>query len=140
MFEVKRRKGSVRHRAKDHDQVSQLHTLITYLEQLGRGELRVTEQDDWPTDHVLRLIVGSLTIGIHIEGEVDLKKALDRIRKQTQAKQKEATRLQGRLASVDFTAKASPEVIQESKERLEALTAELSLLSSSEQQLQKMVS
>jgi valyl-tRNA synthetase len=125
--------------AKDHDQVSQLHSLITYLEQLGRGELRVTEQDDWPTDHVLRLIVGSFTIGIHIEDEVDLKKALDRIRKQTQAKHKEATRLQGRLASVDFTAKASSDVIQESKERLEALTVELSLLSSSEQQLQKMV-
>ena len=126
--------------AKDPDQVSHLQTLRHHLEHLGRGTILVTEQDEWPTDRVLRLVTGSFTIGIHIEGDVDLKKALERIRKQTVAKQKEATRLQGRLASADFTAKASPDVIQESRERLEALTAELSLLSSSQQQLQKMVS
>lgn len=125
--------------AKDPTDVSQLRTLKPHVEHLGRGEIRITEQDDWPQDHVLRLVVGCFTVGIHIEGEVDLKKALDRIRKQTQVKQKEATRLQGRLASADFTAKAAPDVIQESQQRLEALTAELSLLSSSEWQLQKMV-
>ena len=79
-------------------------------------------------------------IGLTIEGEVDLNKALTRINKQAQAKQKEATRLQGRLGSPDFAAKASPEVVQESKDRLDLLTAELSLLASSEQQLRKMVS
>ena len=126
--------------AKDPTDVSQLHTLKPHIEGLGRGEMRVTEQDDWPTDRVLRLVAGSFIVGIHIEGDVDLKKALDRIRKQTQAKEKEATRLDKRLASADFTAKASPEVIQSSQERLQSLTTELSLLSSSEQQLQKMVS
>ncbi len=126
--------------SKDSEQVSHLHSLKPYLEQLGRGEIRITEQDDWPTDYVLRLVVGGFTVGLHIEGEVDLKKALDRIRKQFAAKQKEASRLQGRLASADFSAKATPEVIKESRDRLESLTAEISLLSSSEQQLQNMVS
>lgn len=126
--------------AQDPENVSHLHELKAHLEHLGRGEIQITEQDDWPTGHVLRLVVGSFIVGIHIEGEVDLKKALDRIRKQGQVKQKEATRLQGRLASADFSAKASSEVIQESQDRLTSLTSELSLLSSSEQQLQKMVS
>lgn len=126
--------------AKNSENVSHLHSLKPYLEQLGRGEIRITEQDDWPTDHILRLVVGGFIVGLHIEGEVDLKKALDRIRKQLAAKQKEASRLQGRLASADFSAKATPEVIQESQDRLESLTAETSLLSSSEQQLQNMVS
>ena len=65
------------------------------------GGLSVTDQDDWATDQILRLVVGSFTVGIHIEGDVDLKKSLDRIHKQTQAKQKEASRLQGRLNSKD---------------------------------------
>ncbi len=126
--------------AKDSHDVSHLHTLKAHLEHLGRGIIQIIEQGAWPTEHILRLVTGSFTVGIHIEGEVDLKKALDRIRKQIQTKQKEATRLEKRLASADFSAKASPEVIQESQDRLETLTAELSLLSSSEQQLHKMVS
>ncbi|MDT7041099.1 valine--tRNA ligase [Candidatus Nitronereus thalassa] len=125
--------------AKDPQDVAQLQTLKPHIEQLTRGKLGVSNQTDWPMNHVLQLVAGSFTVGIHIEGEVDLKKALDRIKKQTQTKHKEATRLQGRLASPDFTAKAEPEVIQESQDRLNALNSELSLLSSSELQLQKMV-
>ena len=74
-----------------------------------------------------------------IEGEVDLRKSLQRIKKQLDNKQKEAARLQGRLSSSDFTAKASSEVIQETKNRLQNLTLELSLLSSSEQQIQQLI-
>ena len=85
------------------------------------------------------LVVGIFTIGIQIEGDIDLNKALNRVHKQTQTKQKEASRLQERLESSNFAEKASQEVFQESSDRLEALTAELSLLSSSELQLQKMV-
>ncbi len=85
------------------------------------------------------MVIGNFNIGIQIEGDIDLKKALNRIRKQTQTKQKEASRLQGRLESSDFAEKASQEIFQKSRERLEAITAELSLLSSSELQLQKMV-
>ena len=125
--------------AKDPAGVSNLQTLSPFITHLGKGTLNVTDQDNWPADQILRLVAGSFTIGIQIEGDIDLKKALDRIRKQTQTKQKEASRLQGRLESSDFAEKASQEIFQKSRERLEAITAELSLLSSSELQLQKMV-
>ena len=125
--------------AKDIDGVSNLQKLSPFLEYLGRGTFSVKDQDDWPTDQVLCLVVGIFTIGIQIEGDIDLKKALNRVHKQTQTKQKEASRLQERLESSNFAEKASQEVFQESSDRLEALTAELSLLSSSELQLQKMV-
>ena len=125
--------------AKDIDGVSNLQKLSPFLEYLGRGTFSVKDQDDWPTDQVLCLVVGIFTIGIQIEGDIDLNKALNRVHKQTQTKQKEASRLQERLESSNFAEKASQEVFQESSDRLEALTAELSLLSSSELQLQKMV-
>ena len=125
--------------AKAIDGVSNLQKLSPFLEYLGRGTFSVKDQDDWPTDQVLCLVVGIFTIGIQIEGDIDLNKALNRIHKQTQTKQKEASRLQERLESSNFAEKASQEVFQESSDRLEALTAELSLLSSSELQLQKMV-
>ncbi len=116
-----------------------LRKLHGHLQYLSRGTITLTDQDDWPANHILRLVVGKTTVGLQVEGEVDLRKALGRIQKQIQAKQKEASRLESRLSSSDFTAKASPEVIQESETRLRSLSQELSLLSSSEYQLQGMV-
>ncbi len=124
--------------AKDPDAIAQLNESRHHIAHLCRGTVSIADQNDWPTDRILHLAVGSLMIGMTLEGEVDLNKALARIKKHTQTKQKEAARLHGRLASPNFAAKAAPDVIQESKERLDILTAELSLFSSSEQQLQKM--
>jgi len=126
--------------AKDSEEVSILRELKPHLEHLGRGDIEVTEHDNWPTDHVLRLVAEGLTIGLHMKGDIDLQKALNRILKQTATKQKEASRLQGRLASPEFAAKAATDVFQESRDRLDTLTAELSLLASSEQQLKTMIS
>ena len=126
--------------AKDPEEIARLNETRHHVAHLCRGTVSIADQDTWPADRILHLAVGSFMIGMTIEGEVDLNNALARINKQTQTKQKEATRLQGRLASPDFAAKASPDVIQESKDRLALLTAELSLFASSEQQLRKMVS
>ncbi len=125
--------------AHDPDDVARLRDVRHHIAHLGRGTVSILAQGEWPTGRVLRLVVGRVTVGMTIEGDVDLKKALARIHKQTQAKQQEADRLERRLASPDFAAKASPEVIQESGERLALLTAELSLYSSSNRQLQDMM-
>ena len=124
----------------DPEEIARLNETRHHVAHLCRGTVSIADQDTWPADRILHLAVGNFMIGMTIEGEVDLNNALTRINKQTQTKQKEATRLQGRLASPDFAAKASPDVIQESKDRLALLTAELSLFASSEQQLRKMVS
>ena len=126
--------------AKDPEEMARLNETRHHVAHLCRGTVSIADQDTWPADRILHLAVGNFMIGMTIEGEVDLNNALARINKQTQTKQKEATRLQGRLASPDFAAKASPDVIQESKDRLALLTAELSLFASSEQQLRTMVS
>ncbi|NKB82298.1 MAG: valine--tRNA ligase [Nitrospirales bacterium] len=124
--------------AEDPTETNILRQHQAYLAHLSKSTLQIGSQKQWTSAQTLRLAVGGTTVGIMVEGHVDLKKALDRIRKQIQTKQKEATRLQGRLASPDFTAKALPDVIQESKNRLQRLNQELTLLASSDQQLQEM--
>ena len=126
--------------ANDPVDLARLLETRPHVETLCRGTVSITNQNEWPTDRILHLVIGSSTVGMTIEGDVNLNKALDRVKKQSQTKQKEADRLQGRLASPDFTAKASSDVVQESQERLARLTAELSLLSNSERQLLAMVS
>ncbi|MYD31994.1 MAG: valine--tRNA ligase [Nitrospira sp. SB0661_bin_20] len=126
--------------SKDPDELARLNEARAHIAQLCRGTVTIADQEIWPDGRILHLAAGSFMVGLTIEGEVDLNKALTRINKQAQAKQKEATRLRGRLDSPEFAAKASPEVVQESKDRLALLTAELSLFASSEQQLRKMVS
>ena len=126
--------------ANDPVDLARLLETRPHVETLCRGTVSITNQNEWPTDRILHLVIGSSTVGMTIEGDVNLNKALDRVKKQSQTKQKEAARLQGRLASPDFTAKASSDVVQESQERLARLTAELSLLSNSERQLLAMVS
>ncbi len=126
--------------ANDPVDLARLLETRPHVETLCRGTVSITNQNEWPTDRILHLVIGSSTVGMTIEGDVNLNKALDRVKKQSQTKQKEAARLQGRLASPDFTAKASSDIVQESQERLARLTAELSLLSNSERQLLAMVS
>ena len=85
------------------------------------------------------MVVGSMIVGTIVEGNIDLQHAIKRINKQTQEKQKEITRLEKRLGSSDFVAKAEPEVVQESSNRLKNLKEELNLLLSSESQLLSML-
>ncbi len=131
---------TIRVAANDPDDVARVHDARRHIAHLGRGTVSVLAQQEWPTDRVLRLVVGRVTIGITLEGDVDLKKSLARLHKHTQTTQQDADRLERRLASSDFAAKASPEVVHESRERLALLTAELSLFASSHRQLQHMMS
>ena len=123
----------------NHEEMQCLRLTHPHMEHLTRSTIHLTEQDDWPADKTLRLVVGTMTVGARIDGNIDLNQALDRIRKQFQEKQKESKRLEKRLASEEFTKKAEPMVVQESKERLQALNQEMHLLSSSESQLNTMV-
>ncbi|RMH07560.1 MAG: valine--tRNA ligase [Nitrospirae bacterium] len=115
-----------------------LQDIRGFIEHLSRSTLILAEHGDWPDGRILHLVARDMTVGLAVEGTVDLRKVLDRIRKQMQAKDKEAARLRSRLSSPEFTAKASPEVVKESETRLALLSQELALLASSETQLAKM--
>jgi valyl-tRNA synthetase len=119
------------------ESLAHLHALGSYLERLARGVVHYRPEPEWPAN-VLRLVVGELTVGILVEGEVDLHKALERIKKDRDAGAKEASRLAGKLDSADFVTKAPSEVVAEHRERLRAIQHEQEILGSSERQLQVM--
>jgi valyl-tRNA synthetase len=125
-----------------HEEPAALATLASMeqdLAHLGRGQVLLTPVLQWPTSKVLRLVSGGITVGVSVEGDVDLKKALDRLVKQVGEADKEAQRLQSKLNNADFVSKAPPEVIADHEGRLRALARDRSMLTSSEQQLRLML-
>jgi valyl-tRNA synthetase len=116
-----------------------LEALRPQLEHLSRASVRIADQEHWPSDKVLRLVTEGVTIGIGVEGDVDLRKILDRIGKQKADAMKEVARLQGKLGNAEFVAKAPPEVVTEHRQRIGTLTHEQSMLAGSEEQLRRML-
>ena len=109
------------------------------LAHLGRGRISPIPNSQWPTSNVLRLVAGGITMGVSVEGDVDLKKALDRLVKQIAETDKESQRLDGKLKSADFVSKAPPDVITDHQDRLRAFARDRAMLTSSEQQLRAML-
>ena len=116
-----------------------LGTLEQDLSHLGRGRISPIPLSQWPTSNVFRLVSGGVTVGVAVDGDVDLKKALDRLVKQTEETDKESQRLDGKLNNADFVSKAPPEVITDHQDRLRALSRDRAMLTSSEQQLRAML-
>ncbi len=115
-----------------------LRALKTALRVLGRGPVEVLPHAQWNAPRLLRLSAQGLTVGLHIQGEVDVKKAVDRIIKQRDEEQKEALRLQGKLSNKEFVDKAPPEIVADHHQRLAAMTQNQAILESSLRQLQAM--
>ena len=125
-----------------HEELAASATLVTLkqdLAHLGRGQISPIPISQWPTSNVLRLVTGGITVGVSVEGTVDLKRSLDRLTKQIAETDREAQRLDGKLKSTDFVSKAPPEVIADHQNRLRALTRDRAMLTSSEQQLHAML-
>ncbi len=120
-------------------QAATLGTLGQDLAHLGRGRIVIAPISQWPTTNVLRLIISGVTVGTTVEGDVDLKKALDRLKKQNSEIERESQRLDDKLNNSAFVSKAPPEVIADHQERLRGLARDRSLLTSSEQQLLAML-
>jgi valyl-tRNA synthetase len=118
---------------------SMLADLEAHLGPLSRGTFTIAPVGDWPPSDLLRLAVEDLTVGVVVEGDVDLGKALAPLAKQQADNGKELTRLEGKLASREFTDKAPPEVVAEHQARVRAIRAEQAILASSEAQLRAMI-
>ena len=120
-------------------EAASLNSLQPYIESILRSTLTLAHTTDWPSDRILQLVAGNLTIGIPVEPNLELQQVVKKVKKQIEAKHKECSRLQDRVASPSFREKAEPAVIQESEERVISLRQELALLTSSEQQLATML-
>jgi len=121
------------------NEAASLNNLQPYIESILRSTLTLAQTTNWPSDRILQLIAGNLTIGIPVEPNLELHQVVKKVKKQIEAKHKECSRLQDRVASASFREKAEPAVIQESEERVTSLRQELALLTSSEQQLATML-
>jgi valyl-tRNA synthetase len=121
-----------------HEEPAASATLVTLeqdLAHLGRGRISPVPISQWPTSNMLRLVTGGVTMGVFVEGDVDLEKALDRLVKQIAETDKESKRLDGKLKNANFVSKAPPEVITDHQDRLRALSRDRAMLTNSEQQL-----
>jgi valyl-tRNA synthetase len=118
-------------------------TILAELEQdlahLGRARISLAPVSEWPTLNVLRLVIDGLTVGVAVEGDVDLKKALDRLMKQIAENEKESQRLDGKLQNADFVSKAPTEVIADHQDRRRVLARDRGMLTHSERQLRTML-
>ncbi|MGH7148899.1 MAG: class I tRNA ligase family protein, partial [Nitrospiraceae bacterium] len=123
----------------EHQRQGHLDQLRSYLAHLGRGTVDLAPTTHWPTGNLLRLVTEGLSVGIAVAGDVDLNKALDRIIKEQSEQTKEIERLEGKLRSQEFTAKAPPEVITDHRNRLTSLRRDQTMLAGSEQQLRAML-
>ena len=121
------------------EQLTTLRHLLPFIEHLSRGSVKLAAVETWPTDKVLRLPVEGMTVGLVVEGEVDLEKVLSRLQKQSEEKEQEIQRLEAKLHNVDFTSKAPAEVIREHGDRLRILQQDSRLLVGSGQQLRAMM-
>ena len=116
-----------------------LKALNPHVESILRSKLHITEQEGWPSGHILRLVTGTLTVGIPVKSERGLDQIVKKVQKQISEKEKDYARIQSRISSPTFLEKAEPSVIQESETRLVNLRQELALLTNSEQQLTSML-
>jgi valyl-tRNA synthetase len=116
-----------------------VHDHQSHIAHLGRATLRLAPIQQWPAKNVLRWPVGGLTVGILVEGDVDLRKALDRSKKERDEKLKEISRIESKLNNPDFRANAPREVTHDHEHRLQVLKTEATQLADSEQQLQAML-
>ena len=107
---------------------------------LGRATLQLAPIKEWPAKNALQWGIGGLKVGVLVEGDVDLRKVLDRIIKERDEKIKESTRIDTKLKNHEFTDKAPPEVVTDHELRLHVLRREHDQLTSSEQQIQDMLS
>ena len=117
----------------------QLTLLESHIAHLSRGTPHVGAPTAWAPSRRLRLVAEGLSIGLVVSGDVDLKKALDRLVKQREEQEKDIARLAGKLENPDFVAKAPAEVLAEHRDRLRSLQHDQSMLTSSEQQLRDLL-
>jgi valyl-tRNA synthetase len=123
----------------NQDETGNLQNLQQYIQSILRSTLTLAQTKDWPSDRILQLVNRNLTVGIPVELNLDLQQVVKKVKKQIEAKHKECSRLQDRVASPSFREKAEASVIRESEERVTSLRQELTLLTSSEQQLATML-
>ncbi|MGH7206168.1 MAG: valine--tRNA ligase [Nitrospiraceae bacterium] len=117
-----------------------LQKLQSHIAHLGHATLQLAPVQHWPAKKVLQWGIGGLTVGVSIESDVDLKKALERFKKERDEKVNESSRIESKLKNPEFHTKAPSEVVTEHALRLHVLQRERDQLTSGERQIQDILS
>ena len=125
--------------AEEHEESLRLHEIGSFLKHLTRASVQLTTLEAWPPNKTLRLVDEGMSVGVLVEGEVDLQKALDRLGKQKDEGLKECRRLNAKLNSRDFLIKAPLDVVEEHRRRLQVIEQEQAMVSNAESQLRDMI-
>jgi valyl-tRNA synthetase len=122
--------------SKDQDRAI-FQSLAASIGHLARGPVSIRSNVEVASQGtaLLNLAADGITVGVAVEGEVDLVKALDRIKKQKEDSAKEMNRLSAKLGNDAFVDKAPADVVQEHRNRIELLTRDHDILQHSERQL-----
>jgi len=128
----------------DQDEFSKLVALKGFAEHMARGSVELTFKEKFLANPLpsgaLKLPDGSLTVGVKVEGQVDLSKAISRVEKQIAGLEDEGKRISARLGNQEFKDKAPSEVIKEQEERGRALGSEAATLIDARRQLEQIAS
>jgi valyl-tRNA synthetase len=125
--------------AREPEDARRIERLRAFIDHLGKGTTTVAPPDAWPGPRVLRLAIEGLTVGVAVEGDVDLGAALARLGKQHVETAAEVKRLESKLANAEFVRNAPAEVVADHRERVRLLGHEQNMRASSESQLKGML-
>ena len=125
--------------AQDQQKTSRLQEHLLYMQHLCKGVIRFSAREAWPANEVLQLAEEGLTVGVVVEGAVDLQKALERIAKQYEKSKADLNRITQKLLNSEFINKAPRHVVFELNQRQDLVKHKLALLDSSHQQLREMM-
>ena len=98
----------------------------TEIKRLAR--LSDIELTDEPSAKAAQIVHGEAIIALPLEGVIDIGAEAARLSKEMAALEKEIASLTGRLANENFVSKAKPEVVEQTRRRLEENTAKLEKL------------
>jgi valyl-tRNA synthetase len=100
-----------------------IETHDALIRRLARLAFIAPLSDEMPKGAV-QIVIGMTTVVLPLAGVVDVAKEKARLEKEDAKLAGEATKIEKKLNNADFVAKAPAEVVEENRERLDALAAE----------------
>jgi valyl-tRNA synthetase len=97
----------------------------------------VSLADEVP-EKAAQIVHGEAIIALPLEGVIDLDAELKRLEKEIAAAEKEIGSLKGRLSNENFLTKAKPEVVEQTRQRLEEMEAKLEKLKEARERIAAM--
>jgi valyl-tRNA synthetase len=122
----------------DDQDRSRLNENRQFLEKLAKLEKIqwLTNDDEVPVSATA--LVGNLEILVPMAGLIDKDAELARLAKELDKKEKEVSRLNGKLSNASFVSKAPAEVVAKEQEKLQALEQALQKLQAQEQRIKQL--